>query len=111
MARKKAAPKPRRVPQRTCIACRQANGKRALVRLVRTADGVDVDPTGKKAGRGAYLCSSRDCWTKAIETNRIASALRTSVSKADLQKLSDFMETQLLEEAFHMDTMTMENHV
>ena len=45
------------IPQRTCVACRQARPKRELIRLVRTADsGVEIDRQGKTAGRGAYLC-------------------------------------------------------
>ncbi|HUW09157.1 MAG TPA: YlxR family protein, partial [Anaerolineae bacterium] len=51
----------KRIPQRTCVACRQVQGKRALVRIVRLAGGdVQVDPTGKLAGRGAYLCSNQE---------------------------------------------------
>lgn len=100
MASKKQEPRPRRIPQRTCIACRQPSGKRNLIRLVRGADGVEVDLTGKQAGRGAYLCNSLSCWTKAVETNRIGSALRTKLTDVDLQTISNFM-----------DTLTMENHV
>ena len=49
--------KPRRVPQRMCVVCREVQGKRALIRIVRTpTEGVLADPTGKRAGRGAYLC-------------------------------------------------------
>jgi len=51
------------VPQRTCIACGQVTGKRQLIRLVRTAESrVEVDPSGKSAGRGMYLCPVPECW-------------------------------------------------
>ena len=100
MAKKKQEPRPKRIPQRTCIACRQAAGKRTLIRLIRTPDGVEIDLTGKKAGRGAYLCQSYDCWDKAVSTNRISQALRVKVNDVDLQTISEFMET-----------LTMENHV
>ncbi len=60
---KPKGPRPKHVPQRTCVVCRSERGKRELVRIVRTPDGaVRVDPTGKVAGRGAYLCKARPCW-------------------------------------------------
>ncbi len=55
------------VPQRTCIGCRQVEAKRELMRIVRTPDGhVIADPTGKKAGRGAYLHQERECWEAVL---------------------------------------------
>ncbi len=55
------------VPQRTCIGCREVEAKRDLVRIVRTPDGhVIADPTGKKAGRGAYLHKERECWDAVL---------------------------------------------
>ncbi len=67
----------RHVPQRTCIVCRVTDAKRALIRLVRRADGrVAVDPTGRQAGRGAYLCHSPACWRQAIQRRSIGRALR-----------------------------------
>jgi predicted RNA-binding protein YlxR (DUF448 family) len=55
------------IPQRTCIGCREVEAKRELMRIVRTSDGhVVADPTGKKAGRGAYLHRERECWEAAL---------------------------------------------
>jgi len=63
--------------------------KRELVRLVRTPDGsVEVDPTGKKAGRGAYLCSNQACWQAAAKGDRLSQALRGPVSSQDKDRLS-----------------------
>ena len=59
---KKPVQRVKHVPQRTCVGCRSVIAKRQLVRVVRTADGVVVDPTGKLAGRGAYLHDRRSCW-------------------------------------------------
>ncbi len=57
----------RRVPHRLCINCRQARPKRELVRIVRTPEGgVQVDETGKRSGRGAYVCRNRACWSQAL---------------------------------------------
>jgi len=76
--------KPRHVPQRTCVACRRTTAKRELVRIVRTPEGgVEVDPTGKRSGRGAYLCASMDCWRLAVQKARLDRALKTSVGARD----------------------------
>ncbi len=79
--------KPKYVPKRTCIACRKVEGKRSLVRIVRTDSGVEVDPGGKKAGRGAYLCATKQCWEAALRGNRLDQALRTKISVENRQSL------------------------
>ena len=69
--------KGRHVPQRMCVICREVQGKRALIRIVRTPDdGVLIDTTGKRAGRGAYLCHSATCWDQALRRNGLTRALR-----------------------------------
>jgi hypothetical protein len=79
------------VPLRTCIACRQERGKRELIRVVRTPSGtVQVDPTGKLAGRGAYLCRARMCWEQALGGQRLNAALKMSVSADDQATLRAF---------------------
>ncbi len=71
MATKKG-PRPKHIPQRTCVVCRQKQDKRQLVRLVRTPVGpVVVDYSGKQNGRGAYLCANPVCWEKATHTPQI----------------------------------------
>ena len=75
------------------MACRRVEGKRALLRLVRTSEGVVVDPSGKLAGRGMYLHANRQCWQAALKGGRIEQALRTKLSPADRQALADFMQT------------------
>ncbi len=84
--------KRKHVPQRTCIACREVAGKRGLVRLVRTPEGVAIDATGKRAGRGAYLHEQRACWARALEGNLIARALRTKIDAETRQQLQAFYE-------------------
>jgi uncharacterized protein len=74
---KAKGPHPKHVPQRTCIACRRTDAKRGLMRLVRDAEGhVALDPTGKRTGRGAYLCHDPACWDQALKRNGLARALR-----------------------------------
>lgn len=88
---KGAAPKARKhIPQRTCVVCRQTDSKRTLTRLVRTVDaGVQVDPSGKRSGRGAYLCGERSCLQRAIDGDVLAKALRTELTDDDRQRLRE----------------------
>lgn len=76
--------RPRRVPERRCVACRRVRPKRELVRIVRTVEGaVAPDPTGKRSGRGAYLCRSRGCWEQALRRRALEYALKTTMSSDD----------------------------
>ena len=93
MAHKKREPRRKHVPQRTCIACRKVAGKRALIRLVRTENGVEVDSTGKMAGRGAYLHPVQSCWQVVLEGNRLGSAMRTRLSAENRAGLVEFSKT------------------
>jgi uncharacterized protein len=77
MAKQRKQPRPKHVPQRTCIACRKVDAKRGLTRLVRLPEGrVAIDSTGKQAGRGAYLCAERSCWEAALKRRAIERALK-----------------------------------
>ncbi|MDX9990916.1 MAG: YlxR family protein [Anaerolineales bacterium] len=80
------------IPQRTCVGCRTVLSKRELVRVVRTEDGVRVDPSGKLSGRGAYLHNQRTCWERGLK-GALANALKTSLSAEDRQRLEDFIST------------------
>src|SRR5262245_52153963 len=93
MAQKGKGAKPKHVPQRTCIACRQVAGKRALLRLVRTEKGVEVDATGKLPGRGAYLHPYQNCWQTVMRGGRIEQALRTRLNEENRQALLAYMAT------------------
>jgi predicted RNA-binding protein YlxR (DUF448 family) len=73
-------PRPKHVPQRMCVACRTRDAKRGYVRLVRTTDnGVQVDPSGKQNGRGAYLCRRRACWQRALDGRALEQALKIEI--------------------------------
>src|SRR5215207_11596032 len=68
--------RPKHIPQRMCVACRDHTAKRVLIRVVRTVDGtVEIDPTGRKNGRGAYLCGQAACWERALKTGLLGRAL------------------------------------
>ena len=76
------------VPQRTCVGCRTTSAKREFMRIVRTPEGaVEIDPSGKRNGRGAYLCADRACWEEALRKDRLARALRTSLAPSVREEL------------------------
>ena len=71
----------RKIPQRKCIGCNTSKDKRELIRIVRSADGeISVDPTGRKAGRGAYICKDRECLRLARKGKRLEKAFDTAIS-------------------------------
>lgn len=93
-------PTRRRVPQRTCIACRQEEGKRALVRIVRTPEQrVAIDLTGRANGRGAYLHPNRVCWEKALKGSTIRNALKIVPAPDDVEALRAFARELPAEES------------
>ncbi len=80
----------RHVPQRTCVGCRQVLSKRSMIRIVRTPEGVRVDPTGKAPGRGAYLHNQRSCWEVGLR-GALAKALRIELTTSDREYLMGYM--------------------
>lgn len=94
MAKNRQRPKQKHVPQRTCVACRETKAKRDLVRVVLLAEGgIAVDETGKRNGRGAYLCRNRTCWEQAVERGSLSRALRVSLQSEDVTTLEAFAKS------------------
>jgi hypothetical protein len=89
---KKKSARRKHVPQRTCVGCREVLAKRSLIRVVRSPQGIQVDPTGKLAGRGAYLHDQRTCWEKGLK-GALAHALKVELSAEERQYLAAFAET------------------
>jgi predicted RNA-binding protein YlxR (DUF448 family) len=91
----KTQPKrPKHVPLRTCISCRETKPKRELLRVVRTPDGhVLLDPGGKKSGRGAYLCARLSCWENAVKKKRLEQEFELTLSDEDRTGLEAFIAT------------------
>ena len=75
----------KKIPMRMCIACREMKEKRELLRIVKTADGIKVDKTGKLSGRGANICSSPDCASKLVKGKLLNRAFETAVSDETYQ--------------------------
>ncbi|MDO4565393.1 MAG: YlxR family protein [Clostridia bacterium] len=80
----------KKIPMRMCVACRQMQPKKTLVRIVNTADeGVVIDRTGKRNGRGAYLCPNPDCLKKAVKIRAIERALEAAVPPELYERLKE----------------------
>ena len=87
---KKTGKRVKHIPQRTCVGCRQVLAKRTLIRVVRTPEGIRIDPTGKAAGRGAYLHNLRSCWQKGLK-GPLAHALKTEMNEQEREILLSYM--------------------
>ncbi|MBR3512081.1 MAG: YlxR family protein [Clostridia bacterium] len=67
-------------PTRTCMGCNESKEKNELLRIVKSSDGeISVDLTGKKNGRGAYICKNEDCLNKIIKSKRLEKVLDTHI--------------------------------
>lgn len=81
--------KVKKTPERKCMGCMQTFPKKDLVRIVRTPEGnVEMDLTGKKSGRGAYICRSETCLKKAIKSKRIQANLEVEINEELIEALS-----------------------
>ena len=91
MGTKKTQPvKVRPVPQRICIICQTKTDKRRLTRIVRTPEQVILlDPTGKKNGRGAYICDKNECWEKMKVTQLLDRALEITITPENKVALAE----------------------
>lgn len=75
-------PKVRKIPQRMCVGCQEMKPKKELIRVVRTPqDTIEIDSTGKKSGRGAYVCPKVECLQKAGKEKRLEKALQRQISR------------------------------
>lgn len=82
--------KAKKVPERRCLGCMQSFPKKELIRVVRSPEGeVSIDLTGKKSGRGAYICKSESCLKKAVKARRLQTNLEVPVSEELLARLSE----------------------
>ncbi len=70
----------RKIPMRKCLGCNEMKPKKELIRAVKSPDGeVSLDLTGKKSGRGAYICPDKNCFQKARKGKRLERALETTI--------------------------------
>ena len=81
---------PKKIPMRMCVACREMRPKKELIRVVRTPEGgVTLDRTGRANGRGAYLCDSIDCLSRAVKTRALERALETRIDESIFDSLRE----------------------
>lgn len=89
-------PKPRKIPMRMCVGCREMKPKKELLRAVRSPQGeVSLDPTGKKPGRGAYCCYNADCLRRALKQGQLDRQLEVRLSDEVNAELTRTMEELL----------------
>ena len=91
MTEKRAPVHRKHIPMRTCVICRRKDSKRVLTRLVRTDAGVQIDPSGKIEGRGAYLCNCRSCWERAVNGTVLGKSLNTTLTYEDRERRQQAM--------------------
>lgn len=82
--------KVRKIPQRMCNGCMEMKPKKELIRVVKSPEGeVSVDLTGKKSGRGAYVCRSLECLEKAFKAKRLNKNLETNIDESIYERLKE----------------------
>lgn len=91
--------KPKKIPMRMCVGCREMKEKRDLIRVVRTPEGETLlDPKGKKSGRGAYLCRNAGCLGRALKQRQLERQLEVSLTEEVRQALTEEMQRLAAEE-------------
>lgn len=85
--------KVKKIPMRKCISCGEKKEKKELLRIVNNKDeGILFDETGKKNGRGAYICKSIECIEKAKKSKRLVSVLEKEITLDFYEKLKEYIE-------------------
>jgi len=83
----------KKIPQRLCIGCGEMKNKKEMIRVLKTAeDGIVIDETGRKNGRGAYICPSMDCFRKAVKGKGLERSLKMAIPKEVYETLEKEME-------------------
>jgi len=83
----------KKVPLRQCIGCGQMKSKKDLIRVIKTKEeNILIDATGKKNGRGAYLCCSSECFNKAVTNRGLERSLKTTIPKEVYEQLAKELE-------------------
>ena len=83
----------KKIPQRLYIGCGEMKNKKEMIRVLKTAeDGIVIDETGRKNGRGAYICPSMDCFRKAVKGKGLERSLKMAIPKEVYETLEKEME-------------------
>lgn len=82
----------KKVPMRQCTGCREMKNKREMIRVIRTAENeICIDATGRKNGRGAYICPNMDCLKMAMKNRGLERSLKTAIPESVYQQLEEEM--------------------
>ena len=85
----------KKIPERTCMACNKQMPKMELLRIVKSKDGViDIDLTGKKNGRGAYICKNENCLNKLIKSKRLEKIFEMPVSAQVYENIRGILKNE-----------------
>ena len=83
----------KKVPLRKCIGCNEMKNKKEMMRVLKTPEGeIVLDVTGRKNGRGAYLCRSRECFQKAVKSRGLERSLKAQIPAEVYEALEKEME-------------------
>ena len=85
----------KKIPLRMCLGCREMKPKSELIRVVKSPEGeVSLDFTGKKPGRGAYVCHDASCFKRTVKSNALARVFKTQISSDINEEIQNQLETQ-----------------
>ncbi len=85
--------KTRKIPQRMCLGCQESHPKKELIRIVRSPEGeYSVDTTGKKPGRGAYICPNQECFDKARKSRGLERSFKNAIDPAVYEALAQQLQ-------------------
>ncbi len=84
----------KKVPFRKCIGCNEMKDKKQLIRVVKSPNGdMNIDPSGKMAGRGAYVCKNQKCFEAAFKSKRLEKAFKTKIADEIYESLRNTIPT------------------
>ncbi len=87
--------KPKKIPMRMCLGCNEMKPKKELIRIVKSPEGdISLDFTGKKSGRGAYICRSSECLEKARKGKRLEKSLSCRIEDSVYEVMTDELKKQ-----------------
>ena len=88
----------KKVPMRKCVGCQEMKSKKEMMRVLKTSeDTFELDATGKKNGRGAYLCFSKECFEKAVKNKGLERSFKQAIPKEVYERLEKEMEALEIE--------------
>lgn len=83
----------KKIPMRQCVGCREMKGKKQLLRIIKNSENeILLDATGKKNGRGAYICPNEECLAQAIKSKGLERSLKTAIPQGVIEDLAKEME-------------------